>query len=162
PAATIRPLTGSAPAATRRQTAGRVRCRRPGRHPPRARLRGRVPPQAADLRRPRRLEGRGPDQGGDRAGHPAHRVRRTGRGTGVASVVPAAGPPTWEDVNTGRDPARTPARQTGGNVRPRRATVLTVANGTSPPADILARGGKTAAVGPNWAADPGMAVIEAA
>ncbi|HEY1375714.1 MAG TPA: amidohydrolase family protein, partial [Gemmataceae bacterium] len=95
--------------------------------------------------------------------------RRPGRNAGGAraraetiKVMPFVGPPSWEDINTEIEADRKPALQTGGNVLIRGATVLTVTNGTLPAADVLVRGGKIAAVGPNLAADPGMAVIEAA
>jgi imidazolonepropionase-like amidohydrolase len=80
----------------------------------------------------------------------------------VAKTGPFVGPPTWEDVNTEIESDRTPAIRTGGNVLIRGATVLTVANGTIPAADILIRGGKIAAIGPNLSADENMPVIDAA
>jgi imidazolonepropionase-like amidohydrolase len=76
--------------------------------------------------------------------------------------APLVGPPTREDLNTEIEADRVPSIRTGGNVLIRGATVMTVANGTIPTADVLVRGGKIAAVGPNLTADPGMTVIEAA
>ena len=79
-----------------------------------------------------------------------------------AMPVQFVGPPSWEDANTEIEVDRIPALKTGGNVLIRGATVLTIANGTIPAADILVRGGKIAAVGPNLTPDSGMAVVEAA
>jgi imidazolonepropionase-like amidohydrolase len=103
--------------------------------------------QGADSERPR----------GNRGGG-----RTQNRPAAVAKFAPLVGPPTWEDTNTEIEADRIPALRTGGNVLIRGATVMTIANGTIPAADILVRGGKIAAVGPNLTADAGMPVVEAA
>ncbi|MBX9583019.1 MAG: amidohydrolase family protein, partial [Gemmataceae bacterium] len=56
---------------------------------------------------------------------------------------------------------RFPTLKTGGNVLIRGATVLTVSGKTLPKADILVKGGKIAAVGPNLEAPADFKVIDA-
>jgi imidazolonepropionase-like amidohydrolase len=56
---------------------------------------------------------------------------------------------------------RTPAMKTKGDVLIRGATVVTLAGQTIPKADILVRGGKIRAVGPNLAADNGVTILDA-
>lgn len=52
--------------------------------------------------------------------------------------------------------------KTGGNVLIRGATVVTVSGKTLPKADILVKGGKIAAIGPDLTAPDGVTVIDAA
>ncbi len=56
---------------------------------------------------------------------------------------------------------RKPAIKTGGDVLIRGATVITGAGKTHPKADILVRGGKIRAIGPDLTGDKGVTVIEA-
>jgi imidazolonepropionase-like amidohydrolase len=66
-----------------------------------------------------------------------------------------------ERANTEIEADRKPAIKTGGDVLIRGATVLTGAGKNHPKADILVRGGKIRAVGPNLTAEKGVTVIEA-
>src|SRR5262249_5287288 len=65
------------------------------------------------------------------------------------------------DPNTEIPSDRLPRARTNGNVLIRGATVLTVANGTLPKADILVRQGKIAKVGPNLVVPPDVALVDA-
>lgn len=123
--------------------------------------------QAAETDRPRgdSLQSRDSSSEPERGRSGSRRPGGRGRGDTSSAVerpTPFVGPPTWEDANTEIDADRTPSLRTGGNVLIRGATVLTVANGTQPNADILVRHGKIAVVGPNLSPDPGMAAIDAA
>jgi len=70
-------------------------------------------------------------------------------------------PPTPGEYATEIEADRKPAIQTGGSALIRGATVLTAAGNGATNTDILIRGGKIAAIGPNLSAD-GVSVIDAA
>ncbi|MBN9117593.1 MAG: amidohydrolase family protein [Planctomycetes bacterium] len=67
----------------------------------------------------------------------------------------------FERATTEIEADRKPALKTGGDVLIRGATVITGAGKTLPKADILVKGGKIKAIGPDLAADKGVRVLDA-
>jgi imidazolonepropionase-like amidohydrolase len=66
-----------------------------------------------------------------------------------------------ERATTETEADRKPGFKTGGDVLIRGATILTGAGKTLPHADILVRGGKIRAIGPDLAAEKGVTVLDA-
>ncbi len=80
-------------------------------------------------------------------------------GDAVRALAPAL--EAVERLSTETEADRLPTLQTGGDVLLRNATVLTATGKDFPRADILVRGGKIRAVGPDMAAPAGVKVIDA-
>ncbi len=100
---------------------------------------------------------KGPFAGGGRGG--ADRNTTPFNGTAFRVVIPMLD--AAEAAITELEADRVPHIKTGGDVLIRGATVLTLAGKTYPRADILVRGGKIKAIGPDLTVDEGVKVIDA-
>ena len=80
-------------------------------------------------------------------------------GDAVRALAPAL--EAVERLTSETEADRAPSLKTGGDVLIRNATVLTATGKDFPRADVLVRGGKIRAVGPDLAAPPGVEVIDA-
>ncbi len=109
----------------------------------------------------------GPPGGGGRGGFAGGGAGRGGpdratapfSGSAFRALVPMLD--AVESIVTETEADRTPKLKTGGDVLIRGATVLTLAGKTLPKTDILVRGGKIRAIGPDLPAESGVMVLDA-